>query len=243
MWEKTFQGLKSFFVLFISCRSCSAFLASRLAESMLRVVVASRSLVTSLRRLMAVGDAVLRRGHEHTALDLWLCVVQEENFRDMTDPGTRVLWFFLLAQTQSAHCERAFAKVCEMQFLGMIQKKSFCALKSFVPLPWKPRRKKHFLWCGSGEVASWVQVLACESGVKKVFVKRQGCWQDHVWRWKGMRLARPRRCVQVSKGRIHEKGCVVEKRVRAARKELNKLRTMRVPGRRARSGCRIPDSG
>ena len=44
MWEKTFQGLKCFFlVLFISCRSCSAFLVSRLAESMLRFFVASRS--------------------------------------------------------------------------------------------------------------------------------------------------------------------------------------------------------
>lgn len=94
-----------------------------------------RNLVTSLRRFMAVRDAVLQRGAVESALQLWLLVAQEDRMASTNDPGHKVLCSFLLGQTQSAHCERTFSLVVEMEYLGRQVKKNFSGLAKFFLAP------------------------------------------------------------------------------------------------------------
>ena len=82
-------------------------------------------LVASLRHLMALRDTVLQREAFESAAPLWLAVAQEGQLCDLQDPGSRVLFSFLLGQSQSAACERTFAQVVEMQTLWLAQKVQF----------------------------------------------------------------------------------------------------------------------
>jgi hypothetical protein len=87
--------------------------------------------VVSLRRLLAIRDTVLQRGSVDAATELWLRVAQEDKV-DLKDPGVHILCTFLLGQTQSAHCERVFARVVEMQTL-VSRRTTFPSLERWMP--------------------------------------------------------------------------------------------------------------
>ena len=103
--------------------------------------VDSPQLVTSLRHLMAIRDTVAQRSAFQSAAALWLAVVQEAGVQNNEDPGHKVLCSFLLGHTQSAACERTFAKVVEMQTLAIscqflsddkVPGKNFCRCEKFI---------------------------------------------------------------------------------------------------------------
>ena len=74
---------------------------------------------------------ILQRGSVDTATELWLRVAQEDKV-DLKDPGVHILCTFLLGQTQSAHCERVFARVVEMQTL-VSRRTTFPSLERWMP--------------------------------------------------------------------------------------------------------------
>ena len=132
-FTKTLRGPRSVFSLSLSLSVFLPVFAKLLAEFW---KLGGRDLVTSLRQLMAVRDTVLLRGSVESALELWLLVAQEDKMAATDDPGHKVLCSFLLGQTQSAHCERIFALVVEMQYLAkQFKQKNFSAPPKFFGNP------------------------------------------------------------------------------------------------------------
>ena len=72
----------------------------------------------SSRVLVAVRDALLQRAEFPSALALWLNVMRKVQLQ-MSEPKHKVLSSFPQAQTESAHCERTFATIVEMQTRGL----------------------------------------------------------------------------------------------------------------------------
>ena len=78
-------------------------------------------MLVGLRHLLAVRNACKERPEcrdLERSLDLWLLLQKEVESENVNQPAQTVLHSFLCAQTQSAACERTFAKVEELKRLG-----------------------------------------------------------------------------------------------------------------------------
>ena len=78
-------------------------------------------MLVGLRHLLAVRNACKERPEcrdLERSLNLWLHVQKEVESENVNQPAQTVLHSFLCAQTQSAACERTFAKVEELKRLG-----------------------------------------------------------------------------------------------------------------------------
>ena len=80
-----------------------------------------RPLISGFRHLMALRDTRIAREESlktGRSLNLWLQVLQQEAFTDpVCSTASMVLHSFLVTQTQSATCERTFARVEGLKIL------------------------------------------------------------------------------------------------------------------------------
>lgn len=107
-------------------------------------------LVQGLRHMFALRDACLARDDDlrrGRSLDLWLMVLrQTASGGELHPAAAKILHSFLITQTQSAGCERTFARIEEIKHLWLRQFSSFCiaARCGFLSVSFEPDSMQPF---------------------------------------------------------------------------------------------------
>lgn len=107
-------------------------------------------LVQGLRHMFALRDACLARDDDlrrGRSLDLWLMVLrQTASGGELHPAAAKILHSFLITQTQSAGCERTFARIEEIKHLWLRQFSSFCIVApcGFLSVSFEPDSTQPF---------------------------------------------------------------------------------------------------